>query len=121
MAVGLSWVLLAVYFSRPDHAAAVVNPLPPPPPPSDGAAGDQAWLAERFASRIDDRFEGVDYELSQTGLPILRGVSAWFECHNRSRYPEGDHVIFVGEVERCEHFAKDGLIFHRGRLSGSSS
>lgn len=84
-------------------------------------AADQAALAERFASRIDDRFNGVDYELSQTGLPILRGVSAWFECHNRSRYPEGDHVIFVGEVERCEHFAKDGLIFHRGRLLGSSS
>lgn len=84
-------------------------------------AADQAALAERFASRLDDRFDGVDYELSQTGLPILRGVSAWFECHNRSRYPEGDHVIFVGEVERCEHFAKDGLIFHRGRLSGASS
>ncbi len=84
-------------------------------------AGDQIHLAERFASRVEDRFAGVEFDLSQTGLPILRGASAWFECHNRSRYPEGDHVIFVGEVERCEHFAKDGLIFHRGRLSGSSS
>ncbi len=80
-------------------------------------AGDQAWLAERFASRLDDRFEGVDYELSQTGLPILRGVSAWFECHNRSRYPEGDHVIFVGEVERCEFEKKSALVFHSNRLA----
>jgi flavin reductase (DIM6/NTAB) family NADH-FMN oxidoreductase RutF len=79
-------------------------------------AGDQAWLAERFASRIDDRFEGVDYELSQTGLPILRGVSAWFECHNRSRYPEGDHVIFVGEVERCAFESKPPLVFHGSRF-----
>lgn len=80
-------------------------------------AGDQAALAERFASRIDDRFEGVDYELSQTGLPILRGVSAWFECHNRSRYPEGDHVIFVGEVERCAFATKPALVFHGSRFT----
>ncbi len=80
-------------------------------------SGDQAWLAERFASRIDDRFEGVDYELSQTGLPILRGASAWFECHNRSRYPEGDHVIFVGEVERCAFEKKAALVFHGGRFA----
>ncbi len=80
-------------------------------------AGDQAWLAERFASRIDDRFDGVDYELSQTGLPILRGVSAWFECHNRSRYPEGDHVIFVGEVERCAFERKPALVFHGSRFA----
>ncbi len=84
-------------------------------------AADQAALAERFASRIDDRFEGVDYELSQTGLPILRGVSAWFECHNRSRYPEGDHVIFVGEVERCEYSGNEGLIFQRSRFLTASS
>ena len=80
-------------------------------------AGDQTPLAERFASRVDDRFAGVDYELSQTGLPILRGVSAWFECHNRSRYPEGDHVIFVGEVERCAFDVKPALVFHGSRFA----
>lgn len=79
-------------------------------------AADQAWLAERFASRIDDRFDGVDYELSQTGLPILHGASAWFECHNRSRYPEGDHVIFVGEVERCAFERKPPLVYHGSRF-----
>jgi len=80
-------------------------------------AADQAALAERFASRVDDRFDGVDYELSQTGLPILRGVSAWFECHNRSRYPEGDHVIFVGEVERCAYERKAALVYHGSRFA----
>ena len=80
-------------------------------------AADQAALAERFASRKEDRFDGVDYELSRTGLPILRGVSAWFECHNRSRYPEGDHVIFVGEVETCAFDRKPALVFHGGRFA----
>lgn len=79
-------------------------------------AGDQARLAERFAQRIDNRFEGVEFDFSHTGLPILKGVSAWFECHNRSRYPEGDHVIFVGEVERCDVLARPPLVFHGGKF-----
>ena len=84
-------------------------------------AGNQAALAERFAMRIDNRFEGVDFELSYTGLPILKGVSAWFECHNRSRYPEGDHVIFVGEVERCDVTPKPALVFHGGKFVSTAS
>jgi len=79
-------------------------------------AGDQAALAERFARRIENRFDGVAFELSRTGLPILKGVSAWFECHNRSRYPEGDHVIFVGEVECCDVLPKPALVFHGGKF-----
>jgi flavin reductase (DIM6/NTAB) family NADH-FMN oxidoreductase RutF len=47
---------------------------------------------------------------------VLEGVAAAFECANRSQYLEGDHVIFVGEVESC--YARKGalpLIFHGGR------
>lgn len=80
-------------------------------------ASDQAHLAERFASRVEARFEGVGFDLSHTGLPILHGVSAWFECHNRSRHPEGDHLILVGEVERCAYEVKPGLVFHGSRFS----
>lgn len=79
-------------------------------------AGDQSALAQRFAMRIDNRFDGVEFVLSHTGLPILKGVAAWFECRNRSRYPEGDHVILVGEVERCDVLAKPALVFHNGKF-----
>lgn len=83
-------------------------------------AGDQAALAERFAMRIENRFDGVAFELSHTGLPIITGCAAWFECHNRSRYPEGDHVIFVGEVERCEVQPRPALVFHNGHFVSTS-
>lgn len=82
-------------------------------------AADQAALAERFAQRIDNRFDGVEFVLSYTGLPIIQGATAWFECHNRSRYPEGDHVIFVGEVERCDVQARPALVFHDGHFSST--
>jgi flavin reductase (DIM6/NTAB) family NADH-FMN oxidoreductase RutF len=78
------------------------------------AAGQRA-LAERFASRQGDRFAGVALREGIGGAPIIEGAAAVFECFNRSRYEEGDHIIFVGEVERCERRAgASPLIFHGG-------
>ncbi|MEO7494389.1 MAG: flavin reductase family protein [Massilia sp.] len=82
---------------------------------------DQAALAQRFSRRTEDPFGDIEYELSRTGQPILKGVSAWFECHNRSRYPEGDHVIFVGEVEECAVHPQPSLIFHGGQFSSTQT
>lgn len=81
---------------------------------------NQITLAKQFSRKCSDRFDGVDYVLSRTGQPVLRGVSAWFECHNRSRYPEGDHVIFVGEVEHCEVTPQAPLVFHDGQFVTAS-
>jgi flavin reductase (DIM6/NTAB) family NADH-FMN oxidoreductase RutF len=78
-------------------------------------AEHQQELALRF-SRPGNRFESLEYDRSRTGLPILPGVAAWFECRNRSRYQEGDHVIFVGEVERCHANPSRPLGFHGGRF-----
>ncbi len=80
-------------------------------------AADQKELAERFASRREDRWKGVLFTEGVGGAPLLTGAAATFECFNRSRYEEGDHVIFVGEVERCTHRAGAApLLFHGGRF-----
>ncbi|MDQ3059265.1 MAG: flavin reductase family protein [Pseudomonadota bacterium] len=80
-------------------------------------AADQKALAERFASRRDDRWKDVAFTEGACGAPLLTGAAATFECFNRSRYEEGDHVIFVGEVERCSY--REGaspLLFHGGKF-----
>jgi flavin reductase (DIM6/NTAB) family NADH-FMN oxidoreductase RutF len=80
-------------------------------------AADQKDLAERFASKRTDRWDGVVFADGVAGAPLLAGAAASFECFNRSRYQEGDHVIFVGEVERCSH--REGaspLLYHGGRF-----
>ncbi len=80
-------------------------------------AADQKDLAERFASGRADRWRGVAYTDGASGAPLLDGAAASFECFNRSRYEEGDHVIFVGEVERCTHRAGAApLLFHGGKF-----
>ncbi|MFM8609115.1 MAG: flavin reductase family protein [Burkholderiaceae bacterium] len=80
-------------------------------------AADQRNLAERFAAKGADRWAGVAFSEGIAGAPLLSGTVASFECFNRSRYDEGDHVIFVGEVERCSH--REGaspLLYHGGKF-----
>lgn len=80
-------------------------------------SADQKALAERFALKGADRWAGVSFTEGAGGAPLLAGAAATFECFNRSRYEEGDHVIFVGEVERCSHRAgASPLLFHGGRF-----
>ena len=77
----------------------------------------QQALAERFATRGVDRWAGVQYTSAANGTPLLAGAVATFECFNRSRYDEGDHVICVGEVERCSRTAGAApLLYHGGRF-----
>ena len=80
-------------------------------------AADQQDLAKRFATKKVDRFADVQFVEGVAGAPLLTGAAATFECFNRSRYEEGDHVIFVGEVERCGYRAgASPLLFHGGRF-----
>lgn len=82
-------------------------------------ADDQLPLANRFAQKNANQFDDLAYDLSSTGLPIFKGAAAWFECNNRSRYPEGDHTIFVGEVKNCAHLDKPALVFHNKKFFSS--
>ena len=79
-------------------------------------AAEQHALAVRFGKKAIDRFAGVAFREGAGGAPVLEGSAAVVECFNRSRYEEGDHVIFVGEVEHCERRpGAQPLIFHGGR------
>jgi len=94
---------LAVFEAAPRY---VVNVL----------AADQSALARRFATgAAPQRFADVSLVDAPNGAPRLADhCAAWFACHNRSRYVEGDHVIFVGEVEHCAHSAAPPLLYHAG-------
>jgi flavin reductase (DIM6/NTAB) family NADH-FMN oxidoreductase RutF len=78
---------------------------------------EQKELAMRFASKNVNRFADVTFVEGVGGAPLLVGAAASFECFNRSRYEEGDHVIFVGEVERCTHRkGASPLLYHGGKF-----
>ncbi len=80
-------------------------------------AADQQALALRFAKPSSNRWQDVPWHLGTSGAPLIDGAAASFECFNRSRYEEGDHVIFVGQVEHCTHrVGASPLLFHGGQF-----
>lgn len=79
-------------------------------------AADQRGISDCFASRDEDRFGAVGVTAGMSAVPLIAGCSAWFECSQEAQYPGGDHLIFVGRVERFTRGdASEPLIFHAGR------
>lgn len=81
-------------------------------------AADQADLSQRFATQAIDRFAGVEFSPGVGGAPLLPGCCAWFECRNEVRHAGGDHIIFVGLVEKFAHHDRAPLVFQGGRYRG---
>lgn len=75
---------------------------------------DQMPLAARFASPVDDRFDGVAWQRGRAGMPLFEGCVAWFECSNAFKYEGGDHFIFVGEVLEFGHSDRVPLLYAGG-------
>lgn len=77
----------------------------------------QKPLAELFARKGADRFSHTPHHDSVHGVPLLEGCAAVFECRNLRQHEEGDHLLFIGEVERCEHHAdRTPLLYHAGHM-----
>lgn len=80
-------------------------------------ASQHKELALQFAQRGIDRFAGIAWQPNAHGVPVLEDSIATFECRARSQYPEGDHLILVGEVLACRHEASTSpLVYHSGKM-----
>jgi flavin reductase (DIM6/NTAB) family NADH-FMN oxidoreductase RutF len=93
--------------SLPDYVAAshfAVNVL----------ASHQHHLSRQFATPSDNKFAGLEVADGLAGVPLLPDVVASFECRTVARHEAGDHVIFVGEVERYTARGGGPLVFHSG-------
>jgi flavin reductase (DIM6/NTAB) family NADH-FMN oxidoreductase RutF len=61
-------------------------------------SAEQAEISSRFASRMEDKFSGVELQRGALGVPLIGGALTTLECALRDQLPGGDHSIFVGEV-----------------------
>lgn len=78
-------------------------------------AFDQSELSNRFAKQHEDKFADTDHIVAECGAPIVIGSAAHFECRNEFRHYGGDHIIFIGQVERYAYTDKPTLLFCRGK------
>ena len=74
----------------------------------------QVDLSRRFARPSSAKFDEGEWTDGQGGAPLLAGCVAVFECRRRSHHPAGDHVLFIGEVERIGGSAATPLVYHAG-------
>jgi flavin reductase (DIM6/NTAB) family NADH-FMN oxidoreductase RutF len=78
-------------------------------------AYDQIELSNKFARKHENKFAEVDHVIPESGAPVIIGAAAHFECRNEYRHYGGDHIIFIGHVERYAYTHKPTLLFCRGK------
>lgn len=65
----------------------------------------QQELSARFSRHSCEQFSNIAWHRGETGVPLLRDVSASLECRVTDTIVAGDHVIVIGRVlhmETCE-------------------
>jgi flavin reductase (DIM6/NTAB) family NADH-FMN oxidoreductase RutF/DNA-binding IclR family transcriptional regulator len=78
-------------------------------------ADDQVDISNRFARGGADKFAGCEIDPGIGGVPLIRGSAAHLECVRMETFPGGDHLVFLGRVERIERTGRQPLVFGGGR------
>lgn len=83
---------------------------------------DQRAVCQALAAKGADKFAGLDYRWSETGLPILADVAAWIECELYTVHEAGDHQIALGSVVSFHaEVDRRPMLFYRGGYGGFGS
>ena len=62
-------------------------------------ADDQLELSNQYSKKGQHNLAEAHYHIGVSGVPILHGALASFECSTWQRYDGGDHQLLVGQVE----------------------
>ena len=50
------------------------------------------------ATAFNYKLDGLPYDVTDNGCPLLEAAMAWFECQAEEFVPIGDHIVAVGRV-----------------------
>jgi len=59
---------------------------------------EQLDVINRFASKLDDKFAGVDWRSGPNGSPLINSSSAQMEAQIRERLQASTHTVFICRV-----------------------
>jgi flavin reductase (DIM6/NTAB) family NADH-FMN oxidoreductase RutF len=75
-------------------------------------ADDQQSMSERFSSHDPAPLDADEYEVWESGAPILNGRIAGFDCEVVDRHRSGDHVILVAHVLKFDSRDAAPLVYY---------
>ena len=78
---------------------------------------DQSDLCYKFYSQSHDKFENVNWKISENGFPLIENSLAWFDCKKWNYDSGGDHQILVGEITSFNSSDLKPLTFWNGQIS----
>lgn len=78
---------------------------------------DQVEISQRFALREVDKFSDLTVRKGAGGVPLIEGCAAVIECRRASQQRHGDHLLFIGEVERVAATSMKPLVYLHGRYA----
>lgn len=73
----------------------------------------QGDISNRFASRAEDKFSGVEVERGELAVPLIGGALTTLECRVHDQLAGGDHSIFIGEVVDSRSREGKPLVYFR--------
>ncbi len=76
---------------------------------------DQRHVAQLFARKGQDRFDGLPWRPGVTGVPLVEGALAEMELRVVRKIRSGDHDIFIGEMVRGAVCEGNPLIYFASR------
>lgn len=79
-------------------------------------AGNQPELVNVFSRKDIDRFAQIEWSYSESGLPIIEGAYATFECDTFETMVAGDHAIITGSVKHITTNIQNPLLYNQRRV-----
>ena len=76
---------------------------------------EQEDISRRFATKGIEKFSGIQWHKSESGVALLDGAIGYIECKVVRSYDGGDHTIYVGEIVRASALGDRPLIFFKGQ------
>lgn len=81
----------------------------------------QQSVSERFASHEPAPLGEGEYEVWDSGAPLLAGRLAGFDCEVVDRHRSGDHVILVAQVMKFDSRAGAPLVYFSSAYAAGPS
>lgn len=78
----------------------------------------QRAVSELFASQRQDKFAAALHRMGANGCPLIDGAVAHLECGHVATHDGGDHLIFVGRVDRVAVTEGQPLLYYHGGYGG---
>jgi len=84
-------------------------------------SSEQSHVSNQFAIRGADKWQGIDWQLSPLGNPVINDSLHWLDCKIHAEHPAGDHLIVIGEVKGLNldvAAAARPLLYFKGKYGG---